>query len=99
MNKRTKACAISQATKEKVWERDNGCCVYCGSTQASPCCHFIARSQGGLGVEKNILTLCQSCHTRFDQTPYRPFMKIFFEQYLKEKYDDWCIYDIIYKKP
>ncbi len=51
MSKRSKACDISPKVKKKVWERDNHCCIICGSPYAMPNAHYIARSQGGLGIE------------------------------------------------
>ena len=65
-SKRAKACAIPNAVKERVWERDHHCCVYCKSIYASPEAHYIPRSRGGLGIEENVLTLCRLCHDAFD---------------------------------
>lgn len=66
MNRRAKACAISQRVKTKVYERDNGICIYCGG-QGAPNAHYIRRSQGGLGIEQNIITLCIRCHKKYDE--------------------------------
>ena len=33
---RSKACDIPTRVKRAVWERDNFCCIYCGSTRAMP---------------------------------------------------------------
>lgn len=97
-SKRAKACDIPKAVKEKVFERDGGFCIFCGSPYASPVCHFIARSQNGLGVERNILTLCAACHFRYDNTSDRQEMREFFRKYLKSKYADWNEDELIYKK-
>ena len=97
-SKRAKACDISQSVKEKVWERDNYACVFCGKIYANPNAHFIARSQGGKGVERNILTLCIDCHRRYDQTTDREQMREFFRKYLQSKYADWNEDNLIYKK-
>lgn len=100
MNKRTKALAIPKEVKERVRERDGGCCVWCGSPQAAPNAHFIARSQGGLGIEENILTLCFDHHREFDQGSkgQRAWMKIYFRGYLKARYPDWDEYKLIYRR-
>lgn len=98
MNKRTKALQIPPAVKEKVWERDGGCCVYCGNHYAAPVAHFIARSQGGLGIEENILTLCDNCHRKYDQSTKRNEMRIFFRDYLKSKYPEWDETNLIYRR-
>jgi 5-methylcytosine-specific restriction endonuclease McrA len=63
-----------------------------------PNAHFIPRSKGGLGIEQNIVTLCQECHHITDQTEHRQFMLEKIERYLKSKYDDWDKEDLIYRK-
>ncbi len=95
-SKRTKATSISQNVAQVVWLRDAGGCVLCGK-QGSPTAHFIARSQGGLGVEQNIVTLCDRCHYRYDQTTEREQIKEILRGYLKSKYLDWDERKLIYK--
>ena len=97
-SKRAKACDISKEVKEKVFERDGGVCVFCLSGNASPNAHYISRAQGGLGIEQNILTLCNECHDRFDKTTDRKEMREFFKEYLQSKYAGWNEQDLIYKK-
>ena len=96
--KRTKACDISKRVKEKVWERDNHCCVICGSTSAMPNAHFIPRSKGGLGIEENIITLCNDCHRKFDQSDERIQIKQYLQNYLEMKYPCWNISNLVFKK-
>ena len=96
-SKRTKALEIPRKVKEKVYERDGGCCVFCGKAGISNA-HFIARSQSGLGIEENILTLCPECHRQYDQTPRRQEMRNFFKGYLRNIYPDWSEEKLIYKK-
>ena len=64
-SKRSKATDISKEVKERVFERDNGRCIICGRP-GMPNAHYIRRSQGGLGIEQNIVTLCLACHTAYD---------------------------------
>ena len=68
MSKRSKACEIPPKVKEIVWNRDNQRCISCGiwvpKTFANA--HFIKRSQGGLGIPENIVTLCSKCHYEED---------------------------------
>lgn len=94
MGRATKERAISPAVKAAVRERDSidgwPCCIWCGSPYADPEAHFIPRSQGGLGIEENILTLCRRCHFRFDYTADRAEMKDYFRKYLQSKYPGWC---------
>ena len=67
-HKRTKACSISTKTKLIVYERDKGCCIFCGKI-GLPEAHIIPRSHGGLGCEENIVTACRSCHDKLDNSP------------------------------
>lgn len=97
-SKRAKACDITPEVKETVWERDNYACVFCGKVYASPNAHYIARSKNGLGIEQNILTLCNDCHRRYDQTTDRKKMREFFKRYLQSKYENWNEDNLIYKK-
>ena len=98
MHKQTRACSIPKAVKDAVWERDNGCCIVCGSPNAAPCAHFIARSHGGLGVPENIVTLCPDCHRAYDQSPAREWYKAVIRRYLKSKYPDWDERKLVYRK-
>ena len=106
MNKRTKALAISKAVKEAVYRRDDGTCVLCGG-RGDPVAHVIRRSQGGLGIEQNIVTLCSACHRAYDEganlrrfgvgtTQENLYCRIV--AYLKGFYPDWNRADMIYKK-
>ena len=95
---RSKACDIPQRVKSEVWERDKHRCIVCGSPYAMPNAHFRSRANSGMGVAKNIDTLCFKCHYNYDQTPKRQQYKTFIENYLKSKYKDWSEDDIIYKK-
>lgn len=96
--KRAKACDISQKVKEAVWERDNHRCIICHSNRAMPNSHFIRRSQGGLGIEKNIVTMCGRCHSMYDQYIDRENMEAYIENYLKSHYPGWDREKLVYKK-
>ena len=106
MRKDTKARDFDRDTKYAIAKRDsiNGwpCCVYCGAAAPEEIAwsnaHYIARSQGGLGVERNGLTLCPICHRKYDQTIVRKEMRGFFREYLKERYEDWSEDALIYRK-
>lgn len=56
-------------TKEKkvAFERDKGCCVFCGTTYDLTPAHIVRRSQGGDDLAYNIMTACIVDHTEFDQ--------------------------------
>lgn len=66
MQKRTKATSIPNEVILDVLDRDNSICVACGRI-GQPNCHYIKRSQGGLGIVPwNITTLCPDCEWKFD---------------------------------
>lgn len=99
--RRSKACDISQKVKERVWERDGGCCVICGNSyNVMPNAHFISRRKGGLGVEENIFTACtrltpNDCHYKFDEYGIgRDKVK----KHLMSVYPNWDEKDLYYKK-
>ena len=106
MRKDTKARDFSRKAKEQIAERDSidgwPCCVYCGlaapATLAWSNAHFIARSQQGRGIPENGLTLCPTCHRRYDQTTDREMMREYFREYLQSKYENWSEEALIYKK-
>lgn len=68
----------------------------------SPNAHFIPRSKGGLGVEQNIVTLCQLCHHDFDNgkdADRKKDIGTFIENYLKDYYGpEWDKEKLIYLK-
>lgn len=104
-SKRAKALDITKAVKDKVWERDGGHCIICGNRDAYPNAHYIPRSQGGLGIEQNVVTLCGNfapnrCHYTYDfgTDGQREFIGRQIEQYLKGKYPNWNEADLYYKK-
>lgn len=97
-SKRTKLTDISPKIKEIVYIRDKGLCVVCGK-QGIPNAHYIRRSQGGLGIEQNIVTLCTECHHNFDNGFYREQIGAVIREYLKSIYGlNWNEKDLIYNK-
>ena len=98
MHKQTKATAIPTRVKEAVYERDGRCCILCGRNNGEPVAHVVRRSQGGMGIEQNIVTLCPSCHRAFDEGSRRTALYACIVGYLKTKYPDWKRENMIYKK-
>ncbi len=100
MQKRTKALSISPKTKEIVHNRDGGCCIFCGIPQpvSMACAHVLNRGNGGLGVQKNIITACWPCHMKFDQSTNRPSMMEYAIKYLTNIYGSWSREEVTYKK-
>ena len=98
MSKRSNACDIKPKVKKVVYERDNGRCIICGK-RGNPNAHFIKRSQGGLGIEENVVTLCPDCHYQEDFGPKCKWYEARIEEYLKDYYgDSWNKEKLIYKK-
>lgn len=97
MSKRSKACEISPKVKQKVFERDNGRCIFCGRN-GIPNAHFIKRSQGGLGIEENVFTACPKCHYEEDFGKNTKEYERKAEEYLKSQYKDWNKEELIYNK-
>lgn len=98
MHRRTKALGISKKVREAVYARDKHCCILCGSPYAMPNAHYIARSQGGLGIEENIFTACMKCHRQYDNTPDRSVLRGVIREYLKSQYPDWEESKLVYRK-
>ena len=98
MHRETKATKISGETKQIVWKRDAGRCVLCGSISAGPHCHYIRRSQGGMGIEQNIWTGCNGCHEKFDSEASDGELHGIIKSYLKSWYENWDENQLIYKK-
>lgn len=53
---------ISQSVKDKVWNRDSGKCVECGSNENLEFDHIIPHSKGGANTYRNIQLLCEKCN-------------------------------------
>lgn len=97
MHKETKAKTISPSVKMAVRARDCGCCVICHSP-AEPIAHYISRAQGGLGIEENIVCLCNECHRRYDQSADRDWIRKSLKKYLSQHYPYWDEKDLVYRK-
>ena len=97
-SKRSKACDISQKVKLAVWERDNHRCVFCGSTYAMPNAHIVSRAKSGLGVEKNIITLCLNCHEKMDHSSDRENSIEKAKAYITKKYGYFDEKEVTYDK-
>lgn len=56
---RTIALSIPREVKQKVWERDNHKCINCHKYVSvdNSCCHYIARSHGGLRYRTKYINL------------------------------------------
>lgn len=106
MHRETKRTMIPQSVKDAVNLRDNKRCVLCGRP-GDPVAHIVRRSQGGMGVEENIVTLCPACHRAYDEGAgldrlgrgtTRESLYCCLVAYLKGFYPDWSREDMIYHK-
>ena len=99
-HKLTKHTEIPLKVKKEVWERDNHKCIFCGKEVPlfNANSHYIKRSHNGLGIPKNIMTNCDECHNKFDDSVLRKSMLIQARKHFKSKYKDWNEDDLIYKK-
>ena len=98
MSKWTEATAISDKVRREVWERDKGCCIFCGSPYARAEAHYIPRAQGGRGIAKGILAGCRECHRQLDESSKRQTKLAIAQEYLESIYPDWNEEDLIYHK-
>jgi 5-methylcytosine-specific restriction endonuclease McrA len=100
MSKRSRACDISQKVKKEVWKRDNHQCIFCGKYVPISCAnaHYIKRSQGGLGIEQNVVTACPECHYKEDFGQDSKLYENYMKNYLISLYEDWDEKNLIYNK-
>lgn len=99
-SKRAKAVDIPTSVRKKVLVRDKGFCVVCGQP-GIPNSHYIKRSQGGLGIEQNVVCLCVECHNAYDNGNDKMKTKMIHgkvKNYLKRQYKGWKEEDLYYKK-
>ena len=54
--------SITQSVKDRVWNRDGGKCVICGTNENLEFDHIIPFSKGGANTYRNIQLLCESCN-------------------------------------
>ena len=96
-SKRARACDIPRIVKEKVYERDEGMCIFCGRP-GLPEAHIVPRSHGGLGNEYNIVTVCRSCHDAMDNGRDRQSFLQTAQDYIRSKYGVWDRELVTYRK-
>ena len=54
--------SIPQSVKDRVWNRDGGKCVQCGSNEKIEFDHIIPFSKGGTDTYRNLQILCEKCN-------------------------------------
>ena len=61
-DERPRRSSIPSAVKQEVWQRDQGCCVDCGSNELLEFDHIIPVAKGGANTSRNIQLLCEACN-------------------------------------
>ncbi len=97
MHRQTKKTSIPKEVKQRVFERDGCCCILCGRP-GLPNAHYIRRSQGGMGIEQNIVTLCPKCHNDYDNGFHREDYGRAIKDYLETWYPDFPDEQRVYSK-
>ena len=97
MSKRSKACAIPPAVRAAVEFRDGWRCIYCKAAGRGEA-HIVPRSQGGLGVPENIVTICRQCHDWMDNGLRTQEYYDTAVEYIKQFYPDWSEENVKYNK-
>ena len=59
-----KRAPIPVDIQDKVWNRDGGKCVLCGSQESLEFDHIIPISKGGANTYRNLQLLCEKCNRR-----------------------------------
>ncbi len=60
----TPSRSIPRDVRQRVWQRDRGRCVECGSNERLEYDHIIPVSKGGSNTERNVQLLCEHCNRR-----------------------------------
>ena len=60
--KNQRSRTIAQNVKDKVWNRDDGKCVQCGSNKDLEFDHIIPFAKGGANTYRNLQLLCEYCN-------------------------------------
>lgn len=98
MSKISKACDISPKVRQEVLERDGHQCIICGANNGLQIAHYISRARLGLGIAKNLATMCVQCHFQMDNGKYHKELQKAVGEHLKAHYEDWNENDLTYKK-
>ena len=102
MSKRSRLCEFPENVRKAIYLRDKGC-IFCragffGGGGAYQVAHYVARSQGGLGVEQNGAIVCTLHHVELDNGMDTENMRAFYKRYMQEQYPGWNEKDLVYDK-
>ena len=110
MQKRARKAEFPPKERRAIENRDE-CCIFCKmeyhmekatwmDCNVLSIMHYIPRSRGGLGVERNAALGCYYHHTMLDNgnTGRREEMLGLFKDYLMQQYEDWNEEELTYDK-
>ena len=88
------------SVKLAVYLRDGQRCILCKQHVHWTCAsaHIVRRSQGGKGVEQNVVTLCSTCHRKTDEGPMAKDNMRDIITYITDLYPGWSREQVTYKK-
>lgn len=110
MQKRARKAEFTTQARRTIENRDGGC-IFCKmkyhmekatwmDCNVLSIMHYIPRSKGGMGVERNGALGCHYHHTMLDNgnEGRREEMLGIFKDYLMQQYEGWNEEDLIYDK-
>ncbi len=81
-----------RVNRHRIYRRDGGECVYCGSTKQLTLDHVIPKSKGGSNEWTNLVTCCHKCNLhKADRTPQEAGMTL-----RKKPYEPSLFIDVVY---
>lgn len=83
---------------KQMYERDDECCILCGSTHMLEKSHLISRADYGLGILENGVLLCKKCHTEWHANNEGKDNGMYDKKvsYLRSKHDNWDSIELQY---
>ena len=100
MHDQTKATAISRKDRAIIHERDGRQCINCRRPDRIELAHYIRRSQGGLGIPENVVSLCKKCHEAYDSAKtkvLKEYHQSRIKRHLDKHYPGFSDEDRVYK--
>ncbi len=91
-------------SRQNIFKRDSGKCVYCSSPKDLTLDHVIPKSRGGKTTWNNLVTACKSCNSRkgdfmveeiemdLPYKPYRPSFVMFLRDFSGKTDESWMQY-------
>ena len=74
-----------KVNRHRIYKRDGGRCVYCGSQKQLTIDHVIPKSRGGTNSWTNLVTCCNKCNViKADRTPTEAGMQLIVTPYEPE---------------